>query len=858
MKEPHTTMSLQKYKEKRDFSRTAEPGTGISHDSGQLRFVIQRHQATHLHYDLRLEMEGVMKSWAVPKGPSMNPGHKRLAMMVEDHPYDYQYFEGIIPEGNYGAGTVEIWDKGTYAHTGTRESRSGEKQLLQDLHKGEIKFRINGEKLKGEFVLVKTKSRGDNAWLLIKHRDEFAVDFDYSAEDFISPDSAIRKGGNKRRKAGKIRGKEDIPVELNMPDSAQKSDFPGFIEPMHARLVDKPFDDRDWIFELKWDGYRAVAVVSKGEARLFSRKGLLFKKYKEITDELGKLPFDAVIDGEVVILDEKGRPDFQYLQNYERNPERPLHYFAFDLLYYQGYNLLNVPLIERKQFLEKVLPVNDTIRFSEHFETVGRKVYDFSAKHDLEGIVGKLKQSSYMPGKRSSAWVKIKTIKTQEGIIFGYNEPKESRKFFGSLMLAAYDRGSLRFIGSSGGGFSFDMLKEIHKKLQPLTSDSPAVRIKVSGKEKITWVKPELVCEVTYAEWTDEGTLRQPVFRGMRPDKKPEDVIVEKEQATAKVIPDAEMGRRKKRSPKKAEIDRSLKEQVLTIDGIDLKITNPEKIWWPDEGYTKADLIEFYMKIADYILPYLKDKPESQNRFPDGIYGNSFYKKNMADDAPEWAKTFRHFSESTNEYINYLICNDKPSLVYMAQIGCIEINPWNSRIQHVDYPDWLVIDLDPSEKNTFDQVIETALAVKEVLDRAAIKGYPKTSGSSGMHIYIPLAARYTNEQARMFADFIAELTHELVPGFTTTERMLNRRGDKLYIDYLQNRRGQTLAAPYSVRPRPGATVSTPLRWSEVKPGMHFGDFTIKTILKRLEKTGDLFSGVLGTGIDMGKALELLS
>ncbi|MDQ3073603.1 MAG: DNA ligase D, partial [Bacteroidota bacterium] len=645
---------------------------------------------------------------------------------------------------------------------------------------------------------------------------------------------------------------------------------------MLAKLVDAPFDDDAWLFELKWDGYRAIATINEGEVKLYSRKGNVFDRYEEVEEEMRKLPFNAVMDGEVIILKEEGRADFQLLQNIDSNPDMPLAFYAFDLLHFNGYDLSKVPLIERKRLLEEVLPESDILLYSEHFENTGLKIYDFAAKHELEGIIGKRKNSLYSSGKRSSEWVKIKTQKHQEAVIVGFTEPRGSREYFGSLVLAAHQAGKLTYIGNSGGGFTEKMLKELYDKMKKLTVKTAPAAEKLPKTKDITWIKPKLVVELSFSEWTADKTMRHPIFRGMREDKSPKEVVLEVE--TGSVVPDVKSSPAKgDTSPKKPVIKsqnhlwrkpsntkkpetlkHDAKEQIITLDGHKIKLTNLDKVLWPEDNYTKRDLIEYYLNISAYILPYIIDRPQSQNRFPNGIHGKSFYKKDMKGDAPEWAETLALPSDSHSGMINYLICNDKATLIYMAQLACIEINPWNSRKQHMDMPDWIVMDIDPSEKNTFDEVVEAALAVKEVLDLAGIEGYPKTSGSSGIHIYIPMGAKYTYDQGKMFANIIAEMVHEMLPATTTIERMTKNRGDKIYIDYLQNRRGQTLAAAYSVRPKEGATVSTPLRWEEVRPGLLPTDFTIRNIFNRLDRLGDIFRPVIGPGIDMKKALGRLS
>jgi bifunctional non-homologous end joining protein LigD len=634
--------------------------------------------------------------------------------------------------------------------------------------------------------------------------------------------------------------------------------MPGMIKPMLAKLIDKPFDSDDWLFEIKWDGYRALANIKKGKVKLYSRNGLEFFKYTQVVEELQKIPFDAIFDGEVVALDENGIPRFQYLQNFDSDPSRQLQYNVFDIIYFDGHDLSGVPLIKRKELLQQILPENDIIKYSDHITGSGKDFFHEVEKQGLEGIVGKKTDSPYRFNKRSGEWVKIKTSLRQEAIICGYTDPKGGRKYFGSLVLGVYDEDNkLQWIGSSGGGFNDKSLIEIYDKLQDIRQEKSPFPIKISARSKVHWVKPKLVCEVSFSEWTGEGSMRHPVFQGLREDKDPKDVKREKEKKTEKVIEEASdlpdpPVKKKVSAPKKANGGTTLK-----INGVTLQISNPDKILWPDDGITKGELINYYRSVAPFILSHLKGRPQSQHRFPNGIYGNRFYKKNM-EDIPEWASSVKVPSESHGGWINYLVCNDEQTLVYMANLACIELNPWSSKIGSLEYPDWIVIDLDPGESNTFEQVIEAALAVKEVLDKAKIKAYPKTSGSSGIHIYIPMGAQYTYEEGKIFANVIAEMAQHLLPATTSTIRNTQKRGDKIYIDYLQNIMGQTLACVYSARPKPGATVSTPLKWEEVKSGLHPSDFTIKNAPARFKKLGDIFRPVLTEKLDIAKSLKLLS
>ncbi|MEX0966211.1 MAG: DNA ligase D [Bacteroidia bacterium] len=841
-------MSLNDYREKRDFSKTSEPEAGKKSDSESI-FVVQRHDARNLHYDLRLEMEGVLKSWAIPKGPSMNPADKRLAMQTEDHPFGYKDFEGEIPKGEYGAGSVEIWDAGKLTAPGNTNPDKAAKQLLNGLHNGHLKFELHGEKLQGGFALIKLKDeKQKNAWLLIKENDKFATDEPYNSETHIKPGSKIPP---KDIEPSPLTAEQVQDLLKPIPAGAKKANIPEVFQPMLASLIDQPFSDKDWLFEIKWDGYRALAFVDKGTANLYSRNKLLFKKYIPLNKELERLQASAVIDGEIVVVDENGHADFQKMQHYSRKYEDRLQYQVFDLIYLNGHNLINVPLLERKKLLQRLVTGFNQIIYSDHIIEKGEEFYALAESHELEGIIGKLGAGPYRPGKRSPDWVKMKILKTQEAVVGGYTLPKSGRQYFGSLLLGVYDGKKFRFIGSSGGGFDQKMLKEVYGAMQPLRIENKPFANKVPVAKNAVWVKPELVCEVAFSEFTNDGIMRHPVFRGMRDDKNPREIVREIPQPGSVVKQEA-----KPVQNQNSKAGAAKNKSKIIVGKQAVSISNTNKVYWPEEGYTKGNLVEYYHKMAEYIVPYLKDRPQSLHRHPDGINGEAFYQKDMGTLPPSWIARYKVPRNSADADINYMLVQDAASLLWMVNLGCIEINPWSSRVQQPDHPDYVVIDIDPAQ-NTFEEVIEVALAVKEVLDEAAIAGYPKTSGATGMHIYIPLGAKHTYEQGKNFAHLIAYLTHRKLPKLTSIARMTKLRTKQVYLDYLQNNKGQTLASVYSVRPRPGATVSTPLKWEEVKSGLHPSQFTMKNLPARIEKTGDLFKGAIEKGIDLAKTLARL-
>lgn len=836
-------MSLEKYQKKRDFKHTDEPkGDGESQEAGPLRFVIQKHDATNLHYDLRLELDGVLKSWAVPKGPSLDPSEKKLAMMVEDHPMEYRHFEGVIAEGNYGAGPVIIWDEGTYSVPGSEGRQDNEAEARKGLERGNLKFILDGEKVRGEFALVKIKNDQANSWLLIKKNDRYA-----SKLNILDQDYSVRSGLTIEEVDGheKISG-EGIQEEIqNLANSgAQKAPMPTEVRPMRTTLTDEAFDRSGWIFELKWDGFRAIAEVKQDHIKLYSRNLLPFEKeFAAITRELQKIEFEAVFDGEIVVVNENGRADFQLLQNYRKTGEGLLVYYIFDLLYLEGYDLQGLPLAHRKETLRKILPDLPRLKYSDHTEVKGKALYKAAVESGLEGIIAKNKTSRYQPGLRTQDWLKVKNHLSQEAVIGGFTEPRGSRSNLGALLLGVYEGNDLVYVGHTGGGFTETALEEVLTRLKPLVRKTSPFKNRFKSNTPSTWVEPKLVCEVRFSEWTADAIMRQPIYLGMREDTDPRQVTREIPLPKSKAL-----------QPKRFQGAYEMKEEV-EIEGRQLTLTNLNKVYWPEEVITKGDMIRYYRDISELILPYLKDRPESLHRFPNGIQSKSFFQKNVTD-APDWVETKLIESENSEDEIQYLVCQDEATLVYMANLGTIEINPWNSRLQSLDHPDYLIIDLDPDER-PFEDVVQVALVVHDLLEGIEAENYIKTSGQTGLHIFIPLGAKYDYEQTRQFANIITHLVNARLPEITSVERQPSKRKGLIYLDHLQNRRGQTLAAPYSLRPRPGAPVSTPLNWEEVSSSLKPEQFHMKNIQKRVDRVGDLWKGVLGPGIDMQRCLSAL-
>jgi bifunctional non-homologous end joining protein LigD len=813
-------MGLGKYFRKRNFAKTPEPKGEVKRGkSRRLAFVVQEHHASRLHYDFRLELDGVLKSWAVPKGPSMDPHQHHLAVQTEDHPYEYRTFEGVIPEDSYGAGNVIIWDEGWYEPR--QDTDQPEKTLRDELADGHITFVLHGKKLRGEFALVKLHNTSEeDAWLLIKKSDEFAT-----TADITKQDESVRSQ----------RHVDDLGAHNKLPDLSKypKQTKPWHVQPMLCTLVDEPFSREQWLFEIKWDGYRAIGTKKDNDVLLYSRAGNDFAtKYPPVVEAMRDFKYDVIVDGEIVIVDEAGAAHFEWLQNWHRDPKGKLQYFVFDILWCDGHDVRSMPLRERKQLLKIVLPDNDVLRFSDDIETDGLGLFKQMQTRHMEGMVAKRADSPYREDDRGPDWLKIKTHLRQEVVIGGYTEPRGGRKYLGSLLVGVYEKGVFHYVGHSGGGIPDDQRKLLQERLAKLERKTSPFATEPKPNAPVHWVRPELVCEMTFSEWTSEGSMRQPQYQGLRPDKKPEQVHREKSKATPPNKPMPTGG-----STPSAEF------------------THLDKVFFPKHGYTKGDLMHYYQSIANYILPYLKDRPCSMLRMPNGITGEGFFQKNN-EHLPVGIPSADIFSESNNANLHWIVGSDLHTLLYMVQLGCVEINPWNSRVAHLDKPDWIVIDLDP-EGVSFGDVVTVAKTVHEVCEAWHIPAYPKTSGKTGIHIFIPMHAKYTYEQGKNLAHLLALEINRRQPKLTSVERLPEKRKHKIYLDFLQNREGQTLAAPYSVRPTPDATVSMPLHWDEVTSKLKPTDFTIHNALPRLRQTGDLWQPVVGKGIDLAAILKRL-
>ena len=810
-------MPLKEYAEKRSFGKTPEPEPALPPpgERGNV-FCVQRHDASRLHYDFRLEMDGVLKSWAVPKGPSLEPLAKQLAIQVEDHPLDYGNFEGNIPKGEYGGGSVMLWDRGTFDLLG---DASGPDQLAR----GDLKFRLHGEKLKGEFAVVRMRGRGKgNEWLLIKKRDADAKS-GWNIEDHAQ---SVQTGRTQQEIAGNLPARvvraEGKRVRRKFPKGAVKAPMPSTIEPMKAETATAPPTGDDWLFEVKWDGVRALCFLRKGKLQIFSRAG---NRCDQQYPELGALPGaveaeEAILDGEIAALDLQGRPNFSLIQPriHVADPntvahlarQAPVNLYLFDLLYLDGHDLRGAPLLERKELLRKILKVSDRIRLSEHFTGVGPEMLEAARQNGLEGILAK-RAGSFYESRRSRDWLKIKVTNRQEFVICGFTHGE--RQYFSSLVLGVYDDGQLEHVGQVGTGFTDASLPEIYAQLEPrIVEKSPFAQKMKRQLRDITWVKPELVCEVKYLEFTPDGLLRAPVFLGLRNDKAAAESVRETPQESTPA------------------------EQTFS---------NLSKVFFPKDGVTKGDVIEYYRSVARWILPHLKDRPLSLKRYPNGIHADFFFQKNVAGKKfPEWIETVDIESDSQGHVIEYVLCNNEAALLYLANLGCIDHNPWMSRVGSLDNPDFILIDLDPYECG-YDQIVEAAQLTHEVLQAIGLEGYPKTTGGDGMHIYIPVEPVYTYDQVRSFAEVLWHYVVGRQPAlFTTPRAVAQRKKGRVYFDYLQIGKSKTIAAPYVLRAHDGAPVAAPLAWKEVKKGLMPGDFHIRNAVARFGEVGDLFRPVL--------------
>jgi bifunctional non-homologous end joining protein LigD len=821
-------------------------------------FVIQKHAARHLHYDLRLEISGALHSWALPKGISIDPEDKRGAFETEDHPLEYADFEGIIPSGNYGGGAVIVWDRGFFFPLEDPEA---------GLASGKLLFELKGYKLVGLWTLVRTK-KNVKEWLLIKKPPGWAARSGYGdrvLHDGALPappgEESILSGLTVEELAGGPAKAEAIRGELAALGAVAQPVAVDSVEVMKPETAARPFSASGWTFELKYDGFRMLAAREDGRPRLLYRSGHdATDLFPDLARAVAALPFSLVMDGEAVVLDPTGRPDFGRLQRRGLLSRRadalkaaladPATLYLFDLLAWEEFDLRPLPLAARKEILQKILPKAGPLRFADDFPERGEDLYREVTRLGLEGVVAKKVASPYRAG-RSSDWLKIRADRVADFVILGWTPTTGQSSGIGKLHLALSEGGRFVYAGRVGTGFDSRELSEIRdrstRRATPAVSGAPA-------GARHTWVEPELVCEVRFKEWTHGGNLRHPVFVRLRDDKRPDECTrpgeaepiapppvrdaLPEEDAPAPPVPPSSQGQRTAKKP--------------------AELSNLDKVFWPEEGYTKGDLLAYYRAIAERLLPYLKDRPLVIDRYPDGIAGKSFYQKNAPAKAIETVRTAPIWARGSSREIDYLLVDDEEALLQVINLGAIPLHIWSSRVASLELPDWTILDLDPKGA-PFANVIEIARAIRALAADMELPAFIKTSGGSGLHVLLPLGRQITYEQSRQLAELMARVIVAELPGIATVERTIASRGGRVYVDFLQNGRGRLIAAPYSVRPLPGATVSTPLAWEEVTGKLDPKKFTIKTVPKRFAKLkDDPLLAVLEERPDLGRAIERLA
>ncbi len=798
---------LAEYRAKRDPERTPEPFGAGAVPKGC--FVVQKHGARRLHYDLRLEIGGVLASWAVPKPPSLDPAVKRLAVPTEDHPLGYADFEGVIPEG-YGAGAMIVWDRGRW------RPREDPEAGLRD---GKLVFELEGRKLRGQFVLVKTGSQ----WLLKKKQDAFAR---AGAE---LPETSVRSGLELEGLEAAAERARTLPADVADAPETTLSLFA--LSPMLAETAAEPFDDQGWLFELKYDGFRLLAEQRPGRARLRYRSGReATRSFPELEAALSALPYRGlVVDGEVVVLDESGAPALNLLQqraqlDQDREVDLarwrlPAVYMVFDLIAAEGRDLRSLPIERRKELLKSVLPKMGPLRYVDHLEAEGRGLFDAVRERGLEGIVGKRLGSPYREA-RSPDWLKVRCERTEAFAIIGFTPPKGSRVGFGGLHLArpTEDKG-WKFVGRVGSGFSGSLLESLSARLAPLVMPKPVCPVEGADRASI-WVRPEVVVEVTYLTESEDGHIRQSRFRDLR------------EEPASMLVPGVEL-------PSQDE-----------TRGQKISLSNPKKIFFPGDGFTKKDLADYHQRVAERILPYLIDREIAFERFPDGIEGKSFFQKHALPNPPSWLRTARVRDHDA------FVLDDERGLLYLINLGVIPLHIGTARLSALGRPDYLVLDLDPKEA-TFSQVVEVAHAARRLAEEVGLSIFAKTSGSSGLHLLVPLGALYDHEQAKTLARLLVRLIETRHPNLCSVDRNPARRGHRVGLDLAPNGAGKLMAAPYTVRPHPGAPVSTPLRWEELDKNLDPRQWNIRSVPSRLGEPCPL-AGALGPGPDLDAVLPRLA
>jgi len=915
---------LERYADKRDFERTSEPPPGADADAeGALIFVIQKHAASRLHYDFRLEFDGVLKSWPVPKGPSLNPEDKRLAVMVEDHPLDYATFEGVIPKGEYGGGQVIVWDAGTYSpdedgRLSFHDREEANARMHEGLENGKLSVLLRGRKLRGSWTLVKIK-RAEKEWLLIKHNDRFAS----TERDILEDDASVLSGLTiEDIKSGRLpEHGQSAPIVLD-PGSlvgSRSARFPQSVEPMQATLTERPFSAPGWFFEPKLDGVRAIALIDRGNVTLQSRRGLdATRQYPALVKGLASQPEpQLVLDGEIVALDDNGVPSFQRIQqrlNLTRDAdirradaEIPVFYYVFDLLYAGGHDLRATPLEQRKELLHQLVLPSDSVLLVDHFEEDGEEAFAAAIDNGLEGLIAKKRDSVYESGRRARSWLKIKGTREEEFVVGGYTDGSGARAdTFGALLLGQYDsRKRLIYAGNVGTGFDDKTLENLKKRLDAFRTDScpfaeqPTRGGLTFGKPKnapITWVKPELVARVKFTHWTDDNRLRAPSFQGLREDKAPSDVQRE-EAVPPPVAEGATAGATSGGTGVEQileQIEAAGEKTTLIIDGHKVPVTNLSKPLWPAQDgvrdLTKKDLLVYLARVSPYLLPHMRDRPITLTRYPNGITGQHFYQKKWESKLPAFVDTVKLYSGHNEGDVEYLICNNLPTLLWLGQLADIELHTWYSRVspehdghhlstnfsgseENIDgsllnYPDFIVFDLDPYiysgqeasgaepelNRKAFMKTCDVAFWLKDVLDSLSLSSFVKTTGRTGLHVYVPILRQLDYDSVRAACETLGRFVMQDHPRDVTMEWSVSKRTGKVFFDHNQNSRGKTLASIYSPRPSPAAAVSMPVAWRELRD-VYPSEFTILTACDRIEKVGDLWKNILEAKHDLSGLLN---
>jgi bifunctional non-homologous end joining protein LigD len=819
---------LRTYQSMRDFGATPEPrGEVAEARASGLQFVIQKHAASRLHYDFRLELGGVMKSWAVPRGPSLDPAEKRLAVQTEDHPIEYNTFEGVIPEGHYGAGRVLLWDRGTWTPSG---------DAYEGYRKGRLRFRLDGEKLHGEWTLVRmaggrAKGDGKDNWLLIKASDDQSRRGDDGEVTELLPLSVesqrsiddIGPAGRRKKAEPRRRAKRLDPAEL---EGARKRPLPDMVLPQLATLVEQPPEGDDWLFEQKLDGYRMLCRVRNGDAQMFTRNGHDWtSKLSRCTAAVEALGIrNAWLDGELVALDASGMTSFQALQGaFNGKPHTRMHYYVFDLLYLDGYDLTDVPLVARKELLAGVLKTADEVlRYSEHVKGGGRAFHEEACRTGLEGIIGKRRDAPYVHG-RSTGWVKVKCRREQEFVIAGFSEPAGTREAFGALLLGVHDQnGELRFAGRVGTGFNERLLRDLLKRLKPLERPTPAFANPPKGAAArgVHWVEPRLVAQVTFAEWTGDGIVRQASFVGLREDKASS--AVTREVAAPRVEPAAAPST----SRTKASSDGAI--EVASV-----RISNPDRVLYPEQGITKRELALYYEGIAEWLLPHLQERPVTLVRCPQGRGKACFFQKHIDERAPAALERVE-IEEAGGQKEIYPVANSMAAVISLVQMGCLELHTWGSRTSLLEKPDRMIFDLDPDPGLAWGAIVDAARQLHDVLRDLGLASFVKTTGGKGLHVVVPLQRKHGWEEVKSFSHELARHLETAHPDRYTTNMSKAKRGGKIFIDYFRNARGATAVAAFSTRARPGAPVSTPLAWDELSGDLRSDHFNLRTLGARLK------------------------